>query len=92
MYSGSTWGQPGVNLGPTRGQSGINLGSIWGQSEVNLHCPTSTASAGMARRISSTLEASLSGILIDSLDQSSAFSYGSSISSAIITGTQPTIV
>ena len=33
---GSTWGQPGVNLGSTWGQPGVNLGSTWGHPGVNL--------------------------------------------------------
>jgi len=33
---GSTWGQPGVNMGSTWGQPGVNLGSTWGQPGVNL--------------------------------------------------------
>ena len=36
---GSTWGQPGVNLGSTWGH-GVDLGSTLGQPRVNRHRPT----------------------------------------------------
>jgi len=36
---GSTWGQPGVNLGSTCGRTEAHMGSTWGQPGVNLHHP-----------------------------------------------------